>query len=64
MNFPGSPGKTMVKKAEFSDSKRLQQPRHLSSSQLLAGDREVIIEHGSEKYRLQQTRSGKLILTK
>ena len=34
------------------------------SEQLLAGHRELLIEHGSELYRLQATRNGKLILTK
>ncbi len=64
MNFPGGSGNAMAKRAGFNDAKPMQEPRHLSSSQLLAGDREVIIEHGDEKYRLQQTKSGKLILTK
>ena len=28
------------------------------------GRREIVIEHQGERYRLQQTRNGKLILTK
>lgn len=30
----------------------------------MAGQRVVIIQHGEQEYRLQITRSGKLILTK
>jgi hemin uptake protein HemP len=36
----------------------------LQAAALLAGAREVIIEHGSQEYRLQITKQGKLLLTK
>jgi hemin uptake protein HemP len=36
----------------------------VSSSELLAGRRQVIIQHGPEQYRLRLTNSNKLILTK
>ena len=36
----------------------------LSSRDLLAGRREVIIQHGQEQYRLRLTSSNKLILVK
>ena len=36
----------------------------LKAAALFGGTREVIIEHGTEEYRLQITRHGKLILTK
>jgi hemin uptake protein HemP len=39
-------------------------PPLLESSQLLQGHRAVEIHHNGELYRLQATRSGKLILTK
>lgn len=39
-------------------------PRTVSSSDLFAGAREVVIEHDSESYRLRWTSKGKLILTK
>lgn len=40
-------------------------PRTISSEALFApGQREVLILHGGEQYRLRQTRNGKLILTK
>ena len=36
----------------------------LDSAHLLHGQREVVIRHGSELYRLRHTRNDKLILTK
>jgi len=36
----------------------------LSSAELLRGQREVLIHHGEETYRLRLTRNGKLILHK
>ncbi len=40
------------------------QPPPLDSQQLLQGRRELQILHQGQIYRLQQTRQGKLILTK
>ncbi len=39
-------------------------PRRLKVSELLAGDREAILEHSGQDYRLRITANGKLILTK
>ena len=39
-------------------------PPLLESSELLQGHRSVEIHHNGELYRLQATRTGKLILTK
>lgn len=39
-------------------------PRTISSSELLAGDKEILIDHEGETYRLRLTRNGKLILHK
>jgi hemin uptake protein HemP len=39
-------------------------PRRLKVSELLEGEREAILEHGGQDYRLRITASGKLILTK
>ena len=39
-------------------------PRRLKVSELLAGEREAILEHSGQEYRLRITASGKLILTK
>ena len=36
----------------------------VSSRELLGGSRELVIVHGSERYRLLVTKSNKLILTK
>jgi hemin uptake protein HemP len=40
------------------------EPLTISSEALLAGRRQLIIQHGGEQYRLLLTRSNKLILTK
>lgn len=40
------------------------EPVTISSEALLAGRRQLIIQHGDEQYRLLLTRSNKLILTK
>jgi len=38
--------------------------RCIESTQLLAGEREVLIRHGENIYRLRRTGNDKLILTK
>jgi hemin uptake protein HemP len=40
------------------------EPLTVSSEALLAGRRQLIIQHGRERYRLMLTSSNKLILTK
>ena len=40
------------------------EPLTVTSEQLLGGRRQLIIQHGDERYRLMLTRSNKLILTK
>jgi hemin uptake protein HemP len=47
-----------LERARPADKPRLQ------AAALLAGSREVIIEHAGEEYRLRLTKNGKLILTK
>lgn len=37
---------------------------HVDSRELLRGEREVIIHHGDQEYRLRHTQNDKLILTK
>ena len=39
-------------------------PTALRSEELLGGQREILILHAQEVYRLRVTRNGKLILTK
>jgi len=36
----------------------------VDSHDVMAGQRLILIRHGTEQYRLQVTRKGKLILTK
>ncbi len=38
--------------------------RRMTSDELLAGQKERVIEHSGEEYRLRMTSKGKLILTK
>ena len=38
--------------------------REINSQELMQGQREIVIRHGDEAYRLSVTRSGKLILRK
>jgi len=38
--------------------------RIVDSQELMNGEREIVIRHGTEAYRLSVTRSGKLILRK
>ena len=39
-------------------------PRSIASEALLDGSRELVILHGTERYRLRLTSTNKLILTK
>lgn len=41
-----------------------QPPHRIASTDLLHGERRLIIEHGDAIYTLIPTRNGKLILTK
>ena len=52
---------------ETSKTGRTEPPvpiRRVATDTLLAGAREVVLEHRGEHYRLRVTASGKLILTK
>lgn len=53
----------LAPEAKAEDAARAK-PRVVSSEALLAGHRQLIIEHGDERYRLLLTSSNKLILTK
>ncbi len=39
-------------------------PRRIELETILRGDREVIIQHGADEYRLRLTSNDKLLLTK
>lgn len=54
----------LVAAAVCRDPASSVQPLPLDSRQLLQGRRDLQILHQGEIYRLQQTRQGKLILTK
>lgn len=43
---------------------RTAKPRRLRSSELLRGERRIVIEHGDALYTLLHTRNDKLILIK
>jgi hemin uptake protein HemP len=47
-----------------ADADNAVAPRIVSSELLLAGRRELLIQHGTEQYRLRLTASNKLILVK
>jgi hemin uptake protein HemP len=47
-----------------SRSESAAPPRTIGSEELLQGQREVLILHAGETYRLRLTRNGKLILNK
>lgn len=46
------------------DHARPPRAARVSSGKLLAGGRELVIEHAGQEYRLRLTRNDKLILTK
>ena len=47
-----------------SDDAHESSPREYDSSELLQGEKEVLIRHAGEVYRLRLTRNDKLILQK
>jgi hemin uptake protein HemP len=62
--FPATPSaRPMAANAQSSESMR-RACRSVESLVLLQGQREVLIRHGDETYRLRHTRNNKLILTK
>jgi hemin uptake protein HemP len=56
---PGTPGATPVPAGSGDRT-----PPEIDSQALLQGQSILLIRHHDEVYRLQQTRQGKLILTK
>lgn len=46
------------------DDERIRYRRRMSSAELFGPAREIVIEHGSNEYRLRVTSNDKLILTK
>ena len=66
--WPGSIADGEPRRSAHPDGKRTAaaagRPRRLKVSDLLAGEREAILEHDGQDYRLRITANGKLILTK
>jgi hemin uptake protein HemP len=56
------PGRTLPQAS--AERTGVEAVRSITSEQLLAGRRLLLIRHGKDEYRLQITASGKLILTK
>jgi hemin uptake protein HemP len=52
------------RRKERGSDAREDEPAIVSTQDLLAGHRQLIIQHGPEQYRLLLTGSNKLILTK
>jgi len=50
--------------AERASPRDARSHDEVDSARLLRGQREVLIRHGDETYRLRHTRNDKLILTK
>jgi hemin uptake protein HemP len=60
-----SPQPLRLASPEEGDSAPAAAPvRRISSQRLLAGERELVIQHMGSEYHLRLTRNGKLILTK
>jgi hemin uptake protein HemP len=55
---------TSAESASPSTRQTLRPPPQVDSQQLFEGQRELIIQHQGEAYRLRITRHDKLILTK
>lgn len=60
-----SPSSSLAPRVALSSrSSETAAPADLSSQDLLRGQRELVIRHGDQLYRLRHTRNDKLILTK
>ncbi len=55
---------SLLRVVEVLSSADVSAVRRISSGELLAGQRLLVIEHNGEEYRLQPTSKGKLILVK
>jgi hemin uptake protein HemP len=55
--------RTMPQVSERKTLPSAPTPRRISSRELLAGERELVIVHNGREYRLRLTQHGKLILT-
>lgn len=60
----GQPQPTMSATRSSTTGTSATRTAEVDSTRLLQGQREVVIRHGGEVYRLRHTRNDKLILTK
>jgi hemin uptake protein HemP len=58
------PRSTQPRPPGVDDDAPVAAVRRVSSHRLLAGERELVIQHMGSEYHLRLTRNGKLILTK
>lgn len=56
--------KIFGRKEQKNENSDLPQKYKFHSEELFRGQKEIVITHGNSEYRLQQTKSGKLILNK
>jgi hemin uptake protein HemP len=62
---PGEEAREIAPRAaDAADDPASSPLRMVDSHEVMAGRRLILIRHGTEQYRLQITRKGKLILTK
>lgn len=64
MNDDSTPREVAVSPPDASEAASPLAPKSVRSDELLHGQRELLIIHEHEVYRLRVTRNGKLILTK
>ncbi len=64
MKNSNKPKTASLRGTEAAHSGDIPTLRRMTSNELLAGRRELAIEHSGEEYRLRLTSKGKLILTK
>ncbi len=64
MKYPTKPEAPPLPAAKASQLDSVSGIRRMTSNELLAGRKELAIEHNGEEYRLRLTSKGKLILTK
>jgi len=64
MKYSTKPEVPPLPAAKTSQLNSVSGIRRMTSNELLAGQKELAIEHSGEEYRLRLTSKGKLILTK
>ena len=60
----GDAGSSLSERSPATSAASAAPGKRISSAELFAGAREVLIDHSGATYRLRHTSQGKLILTK